>query len=197
VADIDEVRFVKNGEWVPVPYHLTNTLNTTTHWFNDSHAPPNTPVRYRARGINASGTVSQWTEMVGTVTWTPVNGAWFKSVDDDRLNFQAPFRDFPSPTRGRRQGVHHVIGARNETVTSDKRGGRVGTWQILTTTDTKAAELEALFEQSTILVHTPPGNRFAPGYFAVGEYTPEAPDNATPDTPHRVWTVEYREVDRP
>lgn len=201
-----EVMRSDDGGMTYVPVRGATGVGSTNTWMTtwgansavvvDYEAPNGVTVQYIAR---ASRVVSG--EVV-TGSWTTSSTTLWSSTSTfikDPLNpaKNATFRFHAMPTRGRRVpiGVNDVIGRSDPVVIVDARKSAAGTFVVHTSSAAAAAQLDALAESATWLIHAPQAHS-TPTYVAPGDIFEVRPVRNA-GIVHRYWEVNYVGVARP
>lgn len=94
---------------------------------------------------------------------------WLKSIRWTFLNRPVTVTDFGDISRASREGLFDVVGRSVPVATSDVRGSRTFTLEIMTATADDALAMDLMLAAGGVLfVHTPPGCVVPGGHVAVG-----------------------------
>lgn len=166
----------------------------------DFGSAPNTGYVWRARALNAAGSVGQWVYSLPD-EWELLTGQmWLKAADDPAQALRVWVVTAPlAEGRGRQQIVHEIV---PDGVTLARRvvsvwplQGRDTTIDCWTETAEEADRLVGIVGTGAVLVHPPADWRFVPGRFAVGPLVEDVGDEVGTPYPYRRWRLELIEVD--
>lgn len=195
--DVDEVRWVVDGEWRDVRYTFDEIPSANQFTIYDYEASNDKPIRYRARALT-NALIGAWVEQVGTTTWTVDGvGVWVKHPNP-QLNALLEFGELPQPDRGRPRAVLDIVNGRYPVTISDRRKGRSGELTFRTSTADQAAALEVLLDKPVLLIQPSAAYRMDSGWWSLGDTGERHIWNyVSTDDPERHWPVSVTEVSRP
>lgn len=177
--------------WVPVR-GVTAAIPPGDVWIGyDYEAPNGVTVQYRARGTTVTGISGAWT-LSSTLSWTS-DSAWMKDPRYTAKNTTLRMRSWPEPTRGRRMGVHRVVGRADPIVVTDIRQLITGEFVIYTATQAEADALLDLLDSNAVLVQSPARYRFGSRWIIVGDIK-EMRGSRMVTEQIRWWSVPFVEV---
>ncbi|MEU7096051.1 hypothetical protein [Kitasatospora aureofaciens] len=166
----------------------------------DLEAPLGAAVTYTviAQLHNSNGTITTAQASSAAITIPTQNGVgWLKHLSQAALNTQIVLTGLSDIKRAGRRQEYAVIGRKNPVVISDVRGGRSGSFSLMTTGSTDYQAVSTLLASgATLFLQATPADMFADLYFSAGDVTEHRPADTSTDTT-RIWTVEFTEVDSP
>lgn len=138
----------------------------------DYEAPNGTLMSYRVRAAHDySGQLaySAWSS-TATATWTD-SAWWLKCPEQPALNMTVNVTSFQGYQRAARQGVFQPLGATEQIVVSDTRGGATGSLTVRLDTAAERADLDALVDANlTLLLQGPAAHDEPDHYLRVGDH---------------------------
>ncbi|WP_198045596.1 hypothetical protein [Kitasatospora mediocidica] len=147
---------------------------------------------------NGDGSITTATAGSSPITIPTQNGTgWLKNLSQAALNTQITMTALSDVKRPGRQQQYPVIGRQNPVVISDVRGGRMGSFSLMTTAATDYLAVQTLLASgSTLFLQATPADMMADMYFVAGDVTEHRPADTSTD-PTRIWSIDFIEVDSP
>lgn len=197
--------------WVDVrDYTLHDMTGITTFTTFDYEAPPDTLVRYRARGLSLSGggtAVGTWSANSNAVSWTipfsvlTCDGAvaWLKNPLNANQNLLVRLGPGALLTKTRKinRGMFTILGRARPVAVTDVRSSVETELKILTQTALEAAQVIALFDTAqTLLLQAPTVFGWTSAYVSPGDLS-EAQVIPNISRAERLFTVPIQVTDAP
>lgn len=173
----------------------TNVLPPGDVWIGYDYESANgVAAIYRARALTPMFTGPWLTSSGSTVTTT---ATWLKDLRNTARNRTVRAKTLPSPSRGRAQGEHVVVGRADPVIVSDVRQTTRGTVTFVTMTETAADDLLALTDATVLLLQTPTSHRFGSRYIVIRGELQEIRVTRIAQEQIRYWQATYVEVVAP
>lgn len=164
---------------------------------DDYEFPVDELITYRVRSVSDDGTVFMTTTCQIEVDLDQV---WLKSIGRPFLNQEVDCVLNPSPIiRRSRNGVWPIVGRSFPVATTDVRGSREVTLQVVTRTTQERQDLDLLLASGDpIFVQTPAGHPLPTMYAVIGDTAEARPvRNRLCDNDWRLWDLPLVEVAAP
>lgn len=164
---------------------------------DDYEFPVGVPITYRVRSFTDSGTLGVTTTCQITVN---LDAVWFKSIGRPFLNQVMDCVLNPTPfVRRARNGVLPILRRSYPVATTDLRGAREVTVQVVTQTTQQREDLDLLLASGDpIFVQTPAGYPLPTMYVVIDDTAENRPiRNRSCDNDWRLWELPMIEVAAP